>query len=271
MGGIPIRIALSSKSHPVQSLIAQAAQSLGHEIVDNNPDVYIVRGWRKDHQALSYAHNCPVIVNEWGYFDRVNRNEEWRTGHWQLSIGGLNALPEGDFPSDRFDALGIELKQRERVEDGYVLVCGQLPNDAAVLGSDHREWIRDQIGHYESRGERVIFRPHPQDKENIDLDYFKDTLSGQLAGAKFVVCYNSNVGHDALIAGVPVVCDPCAAYSELSGERCPDIETRLKYFYRAAYGQWKCHEMKEGLKQTLSRIDYAGKNQELETGRAVAV
>jgi len=67
-----------------------------------------------------------------------------------------------------------------------------------------------------------------------------------LAGARLVVTWNSNVGHEALLAGVPVVAHGPAAYAELAGETLPSVDARREYFHRVAYGQWTLDEMRSG-------------------------
>ena len=153
--------------------------------------------------------------------------------------------------------------EREHVQDGYVLICGQVQTDAAVMDVDYPAWLSEQIRRYQARGEDVRFRPHPKCVADPPPEaaavILSGTLEDALKGAKFVVCYNSNAGHDALLAGVPVVCDPCAPYHELSGEVCPGYSDRLRYFSRAAYGQWRRADIAEGFEATLVRMGYAGR------------
>lgn len=184
-------------------------------------------------------------------------------GHWQISPRALNQLPAGEFSSDRFDATGIKLLDREPKPDGYVLICGQVPEDAAVMDVDYPAWLRYQWDYWTARGEQVFFRPHPKSLTqaiSVPKSQIKQgDLSHDLNGAKLVVCYNSNAGHDALIAGVPVYCSDTAPYAELSGEVCPSIEERRRYFSRAAYGQWKIEEMDQGVITTLERMGYGSR------------
>lgn len=218
-----------------------------------------MRGWRDNHRRFAERHNDVVVV-EWGYFARVNRPREGIFNYWQLSPGRLNTLPDGEFPPDRFEATGFKLLDRDPRPDGYVLLCGQVAEDAAVQDVDYPAWMRKQWDYWKSKGERVLFRPHPKAIRPAlrvnKPDIHTGELSDALDGAKFVVCYNSNVGHDALLAGVPVVCDPVAPYYELSGEVCPSREARLRYFSRAAYGQWKLSEFEAGVIETLKRMGY---------------
>lgn len=213
-------------------------------------DVVVVFGlqWKgawvlRDYQAAG----IPVVVVDYGYCKRTNHIFDWKSGHWQVSLGGLNNVPVGDFPSDRWDALGIEIKERGGNPDGYTLICTQTTGDASH-GCDEQgiqQWVNEQF----QKWPKPILRPHPLQEH---LTYDKPTLPGSLKNAledaRRVVVMNSNTGHEALIAGVPVTSTMPAAYSELTGE-LPSMETRLRYFHRLAYGQWTWDEMRQGLPQ----------------------
>lgn len=197
------------------------------------------------------AAGVPVVVADYGYLKRTNHAHDWRTGHWQLSLGGLNCLPVGDVAAARFDALGLQIAGRGGNPDGYVLLCVQTVGDKSH-GKDQAElqaWCDEQA----ARWPGLVIRPHPQEPEN---DYglpvcAAKTLAEALDGACLVVTGNSNVGHDALLAGVPVVATfPGAAWAHLSGEQLPSIEARREHFQRCAYGQWTWNEFKRGLPQT---------------------
>src|SRR5690606_30504297 len=191
------------------------------------------------------ALGVPVLTLDWGYLKRVNSREEHGSGHWQVGVGGLNRLPEFACPSDRFEALGITVAECGGNPDGYVLVCGQVPGDAAHgLGYEgYTSWLRDVLSRYPD----AVYRPHPAGAPLFSYPR-TDTgpLADALAGARLVVTYNSNVGHDALLAGVPVIAEGRAAYAELCGEELPSLADRLAYFHRAAYGQWTAAEMETG-------------------------
>lgn len=192
----------------------------------------------------------PVAVIDYGYLRRTNYAHDWRTGHWQVSLGGLNILPPFECPSDRFDALGLQITERGGDPKGYALLCVQTPGDASH-GMDQdalQHWCEAQAAIWPD----LVIRPHPL---QADLSFglpvcSAKTLAEALAGARLVVTGNSNSGHDALMAGVPVVATvPGAAWSALSGQHLPSIEVRLNHFHRCAYGQWTWSEFRAGLAQ----------------------
>lgn len=247
----PIASALATGFAALGCLSAHRAQRYWRGEVEEF-DLVMVNGMRIGAEiAAAYQDvGIPVLVYDFGYLKRVNARDEYTQGHWQVGLGGLNRIPTAECPSDRFDALGLEIVEQGGNPSGYVLVCGQVPGDAA-LGQDssvHRQWLRDQLAAYED----ALYRPHPRGGIAIPgLVGNNQPLADALAGARLVATYNSNVGHDALLAGVPVIAHGPAAYSELSGEELPSLEARQAYFNRVAYGQWTVDEMASGEAQKV--------------------
>lgn len=206
-------------------------------------DLLIIKSARRPHLVDQYTQNSiPVFIYDWGYFHRVNAPDQHRDGHWQISYQELNNMPDWVLPPDRFNSTSAVIGRKNHDKDGYVLVCGQMPNDAAVAGTDHKLWLIEQCEHYIEQGYDVRYREHPRGGVKLSYPTAHKDLMTAMRGARFIVTYNSNVGHDALLAGIPVVCDPSAPYAELSGENLPSKPKRLKYFSRAAYGQWTYKE-----------------------------
>lgn len=195
------------------------------------------------------AAQIPAVVIDYGYLKRTNHAHDWKTGHWQISVGGLNRLPD-DVDGSRFDALGLTIQERGGNPGGYVLLAVQTPGDA-THGMDEVElgrWCKAMA----DRWPGLMIRPHPL---AADLDYGlprcpAETLTEAMAGARLVVTGNSNTGNDALMAGVPVVGTvPGAAWESLSGETLPSLTQRRAHFNRCAWGQWTWDEFRAGLPQ----------------------
>lgn len=190
------------------------------------------------------AQNIRVYVIDYGYIKRTNHAHDWRKGHWQISLNGLNNIVEND-NADRFNALDIQIKEVGGNPDGYTLICTQTTGDASH-GNDEagiQKWVNEQW----LKHENPILRPHPLQAE---LTYNKQTLNGTLEQAlsqsRLVVTMNSNTGHEALIQGVPVIATLPAAYSNMTGE-LPSLKARTQYFQRVANSQWTWEEMRQGL------------------------
>ena len=197
----------------------------------------------RDYRAIG----VPVFVIDYGYMKRTNHAHDWRTGHWQVSLNGLNVLPDWDCDASRFKTLGVEIVERGGKPDGYVLLCVQTTGDAShgMGEKELKAWADAQ----NQKWPGLLIRPHPlQDHLTYGLPVCPEkTLEEALAGARLVVTGNSNSGHDALISGVPVVATvPGAAWDYLSSETLPSKEQRLKHFHRCAWGQWTWAEFRTG-------------------------
>lgn len=214
-------------------------------------DAVAVFGLQGKGQAIFDAYTdrgVLVVVIDYGYLKRTNAVHDWKTGHWQVSLGGLNQLPPFACPADRFDALGLEVAERGGNPKGYTLICVQTPDDKShgMSRDELQAWCNEQVARYPD----AVIRPHPL----VDLDYGlprcqAETLDEALAGARLVVTANSNAGHDALMAGVPVIGTMPAAWSALAGETLPSRQARIEHFRRCAYGQWTWDEFKTGAPQ----------------------
>lgn len=207
--------------------------------------VFGLRG--KGESICNDYRGIPVAVIDYGYLLRTHGEADFHTGHWQVSLGGLNQIPPWECPPDRFEALGLEVVEQCGDPGGYALVCPQTPGDAAH-GHDQdalAAWVQAQAERFP--GARL--RPHPKAPElTYGLPLAPTSMAEALAGARLVVTGNSNIGHDALLAGVPVVSTfPGAAWEHLSGEQLPGITQRLAHFHRCAWGQWTWHEFRSGL------------------------
>lgn len=218
--------------------------------------VYSLRSRGADELLKAYARmRVPVVVMDYGYLKRACQEAFGGGGeYWQVGIGGLNSLPDFACPSDRFDALGIDIKAKGGDPEGYVLVAGQHDGDPSHGRTDAeglRSWAATQCAFWQGQGAPVAFRPHPfsptiaPEVEGL-VDAPAD-LGAALAGARLVVVQTSNLGHDALLAGVPVCAtSEDAPYAELSSVDLPSVEERRAYFSRVAYGQWTLAELAAG-------------------------
>jgi hypothetical protein len=184
------------------------------------------------------------------------RIDDFESTHRAMWLDHVNWMPEHPCPADRL--MNLKLKINERREDGSgVLVAGQAQDDAAHgMGAVAlREWAKstaNAVGDFYP----VTWRPHPQysfklngfqvSDEPIDEALEKDWRA--------VVTYNSTVGLAALLAGIPVFCDPSSFYAELCGTslaglaapRFPTIGRMTRFFSRLAYVMWTFDEIESG-------------------------
>ena len=200
------------------------------------------------------AAGVPVVVIDYGYLNRVSGIANFDTGYWQVGIDQLGWAPPFECPSDRFEALGLDIEARAHSGEA-IYVCGQHAGDPSHgLDADGlSKWAWETVNRIEALTDRpVVWRPHP------DTALFLDGVETHIGAVEWddvfcVVTINSNIGREALLEGVPVVCDASASYADLGvrefSERltCPPIGRRRSYFNRLAYAQWTLDEMREGL------------------------
>jgi len=169
-------------------------------------------------------------------------------------LNGRADFKNKDMPSDRFNALGIEVKPWKQGD--FLLLCGQVPWDASVDHIDMMKWLDDAVIEIRKVTDRpIIFRPHPSFKQAMvgRTLYSKEPLEKDLKDAWAVVTFSSNTGVEAAIAGVPVFAFDEGAmalpvantkWTELEDPRMPD---RTQWLNNLAYCQWTPDEMREGL------------------------
>lgn len=260
-----MRIACYGKtSNQVVSAIHQGAEALGLRPFSRNPqafkpketstaDVAVAMGLARTGRAVRDAYQAigtPVLVVDSGYILRDQ-------GYYQIGWEDLNSLPK-TAPHDRAQDMGLVVaSKRKPVPEGHILVCAQKPGDNQH-NIDVDQWCQDissQLAQLTSRPVRL--RPHPRVQKP------KATLQDELAGCHCMVTHNSTAAYEAIMAGVPVICDPCAAYadvcetdlSKVENPYCGAKASRQKLMNRVAYGQWTIEEMRSGeaLKFILGR------------------
>lgn len=174
-------------------------------------------------------------------------------------IGGHANFRTKGVPGDRWEDLmrrGITPRKWSDRPRGPVVVCGQVPHDVQVQNSDHVAWCRETVKHYLEKGSRVLFRPHPKvenaDKYGVDPGLVdRRPLKDVMAEASLFVTFNSTVGVEAAIAGVPVVAmdkgSMAWAVSSHGLDDEPYRRGRRAWLFSLAYSQWNHEEMARGL------------------------
>lgn len=256
-------------------------------------DLAIVNGWEKklldgfrvttrNQIVRAYREKgLPVLCIERGFLgDRC----AWHG----FSINGFaGSDPVGEFriPAapgpDRWEkvaeATGVRLRQVERPEDGYILLCAQVPWDAQVDQGNHLAWLEQAAERIAALTDREIrFRPHPKAYRRRDpygglsarfceLTRMKRAPTGpvpatfedDLSGAWAVCCWNSNVAVLCNTIGVPVFTDaPCLAdplarrdWESMAARKSvagPGPEAQAAWAHQMAYRQWHTDEFRSG-------------------------
>ena len=233
----------------------------------NNCDVAVFFGFRNPKPQVARMlekQDVMSLVMEMPYFRPPLVSEKY----YQLGVGQLNWLPprEHNLPSYRFEALNL-LQGNLRGQDGHVLLCGQVPEDAQhhFKRAEMIDWLYFVVGTVRQYSDRdIIYRPHPK----LFREYVRSPLINlvgvngtvrsderplveDLRNAWAMVTYNSTSGNEALLNGIPVFCDECAIYSEVGNTNLfqiesPELPDTLDYFSRLAFAQWTEEEIAEG-------------------------
>lgn len=167
---------------------------------------------------------------------------------------------------NRWKELNINLKENKINNDGYILLCGQVPWDTQLQHINYKKWLFDivnEIRKYTNR--KIVYRPHPkQNKKNkmailnvpntinskneSILDDFKDTYA--------VIALNSNSLLDAMIEGLPIFAfDKGTVVYDLANHNISNIENpkfptndeKFKKLYEISYMQWNEAELKNNI------------------------
>lgn len=218
-------------------------------------------GWRMGARLRAAGHD--VLVMERGYLgDRF----KWTSLAWN-GLNGHGEFPKLEITNDRF-ANNFELKPWRENGD-YVLIMGQVPNDASLQGKDLNPWYANVARVAETVYKKpVIFRPHPEAlkkgyKPKIDgLKICTAPLEHSLEFAHLVVTYNSNSAVDAITQGVPAIAyDKGTMAWEMAGKRIGERLTPCRNQWAAAlaWKQWTMEEIASGyaLAPFVARVRYA--------------
>lgn len=197
----------------------------------------------------------PVIIIDLGYLKRSFGVKDLE-GYNQAGWGKICAIPKIAPDAERFNLLGLEVVEKHQpTGDGYYLFAGQVGGDAqhgmndlqmmSYLGRRAKE-LRP---HFPKGG--CVFRPHPAAPQAkmpdsvpmVRVDTKRQSLKESLDGASLIVTYNSTLGVDAMLRGIPVDSVPSAHFHP---HAVADLKTRLDYLHRLAWAQWNLVEFAKG-------------------------
>lgn len=162
-------------------------------------------------------------------------------------------------PCDRFARFGLEVKEKEHLDSGYVLIPGMSLKQACVSRYGFEEWERETIAKIRTLTKRPIaYKPkdtcgHVATEGLADL-YIdpKMPIDKALGGAYVVVTKHSNVGVDALLNDVPLIAQEGVAsclsqdWEHFGDLKSPPASVRRQFMCDLAYTQWSVPEMRTG-------------------------
>lgn len=209
------------------------------------------RGYVISEQLMT--HRKQVIVLETGYVHRGDGGDN----HYAAGLGGLNG--RADFrnwhsPPDRVPCKVHPWRWTD--PEKCVLLCGQVPWDASVEHVCIEEWLGktlECLRHFTPR--RIVYRPHPKAPACMpvpDAGIEVSTAPVDWDKVHAAVTFNSNMGVDATIAGVPAFVDDIGSMAlpvanrKLELIERPMMLNRYQWIQDLGYCQWTPAEMRRG-------------------------
>lgn len=199
----------------------------------------------------------PIIFDK-GY--SRHKRDGW-CEYWRASVGAhnptLTTLTKFEYPSDRFEAMGLEVKPW-RDTGNHILICGSSEKYHSFYGTHHpttyAKKLVARIKEYSNRP--IIYRPKPSWKGATPLagtiySDSKQPLAEVLRDCHCVVTHGSNASFEAALLGIPsvivgeAVMRPCSSIS-LHDIEHPYLGDRDPVFNALGYHQWTNEELASG-------------------------
>lgn len=209
-------------------------------------------------ECQNIKKECEARGIPWFFMDN---GYQLRSTHFKVTLNDRHPesyIMHRSMPDTRFKQWGVTIQPWKR--DGkYILLAGSSRKASWSFGRSFEEyetWAADKIR--DVTDVPIVYRPKPNSfREARQIRYTRLDMTTPfdqlLAGAWAVVNHHSNVGCDALLAGVPVFtrCGaalPLSAHDSLlysiNAPLYPD--GREQWAYNLAYCQWSAAEMASG-------------------------
>lgn len=208
----------------------------------------------------------PFVFIDLGYWRRE------RDGYYKVTLNERHPhlyLMKHKMHGNRFERLGLEIKPWRKPGNGYILLAGMSGKAAWSYKLGAQEYERDAAAQLSKLTKRpIVYRPKPnwvEAQKILNTQFDKKTpLDYALSQAHCVVTHHSNVGCDAILAGVPVLSKVGAAsvlqpYDLNMTERLQCDGDRQQWAHNVAYCQWTLKEMASG--ECWSHLKAIGLNQ----------
>lgn len=213
-----------------------------------------------------YVTSCQTVIKSC-----IDRGIPWvflDMGYWKREANYFKVSVNDRHPTAyfqkhskdhrRWSQLGIPLMPRQRNESGYILIAGMSGKAAWSWNLPAEQFERELISTIVKMTDRqIVYRPKPNWAEATKLKGarfdVKTPVHKALGESWCVATHHSNVGCDALVAGVPIFSKRGIASvlsnSSLLTVTAPVFPTdaeRQQWAHDAAYCQWSVDEMAQG-------------------------
>ena len=231
---------------------------LAQQYTGPNSDYGVFYGLSNGLKRILDGHPCALYA-DLGYWKR--RLHSRYDGYHKLILNARH--PIDYFQNRKHDLtrlrdLGLNIKPWRR-NGNHIIVAGMSDKAARFEGLVPGQWERDIIAKlkkitdipitYRAKPSCMRTRAIPGTTFNRELD-----LDKQLASAHAVVCRQSNVAVDAIVAGVPVYCEygvgkalSMGDIKEINDPFIPTDEQRLDFLADVSWTQFSTHEIATGL------------------------
>ncbi len=264
-------------SPEIFSAIEQGILAAGHTIVTENEDVPVIWSVLFQGRMLSnekvyddaIAHGKPVLIIEVG---NLSRGKTWR-----LCIDNINGTGkfgnEFDLDPLRPQKLGISLKPYQEKRRGEVLIAAQHERSLQWRGMPSmKRWTESTVEQLKNLTKRrIIVRPHPRNPFTVKISNVLQEQPRKIPdtyddfnifyGYHCVINHNSGPAVQALIQGVPVICDSTSLAGELSNkiENLENLQyfPREEWFLKICHTEWTVDEIRQGtpIKRLIPEIE----------------
>lgn len=254
-------------SPEIFSAIEQGIIKNGHSIVNENEDIPVIwsvlfQGRMSGNERIyneAIQQGKPVVIIEVG---NLIRNRLWR-----ISIDNINSLGKFsnnfDLDENRPKKLGLSLKPYQERRRGEILIATQHERSLQWRGMPTmKKWTEEVVERLKTQtSRRIIIRPHPRNPFTVKIS---NTILERpqkipntyddfniFYGYHCVINHNSGPAVQALINGVPVICDSSSLAGELSNsfENLENLQyfPREDWFLRLTHTEWTIEEIAQGV------------------------
>lgn len=273
-----MRIAFLCSDKPREHLLADAvlmgAKRHGHETFEvalgqeppaGSFDVVCMVGV-KSRERFHEQHRAGahVLYFDKGYSRHKSPGPAAGWEYWRVAIDAHHpsARLGQSLPSDRWDALGLEMKpwRREQVSTPVVIAGSSLKYHEFYGLSHPTTYAKEVVRQLRALTTRpIIYRPKPSWREAVEIRKAAfsrppETLDDLLKTAHVLVTHGSNACFEAVVAGVPVIVLGDGVAKPISSTDLADIEeplqlgqdARLQWAANLAYWQYTLAEFATG-------------------------
>ncbi len=254
-------------SPEIFSAIEQGIIAAGHKIVSENEDVPVI--W-------SVLFHGRMLANEKIYNDAIQQGKPvlivevgnlGRGRTWRICLDNINALGKfgntSNLDPDRPKKLGVSLQPYQTRRRGEILIATQ--HERSLQWRDMptmKKWTEDLIEQIKNQTKRrIIVRPHPRNPFSFKISNVLQERPKKIPntyddfdifyGYHCVINHNSGPAVQALIQGVPVICDSSSLAGALSN-KIQDLENlqyfpREEWFLQLCHTEWTVEEIRQGI------------------------